>query len=60
MLQKYGKQVAIPEAVLQRLKNIGKKYNLKDVRPDNIMQVNGKFKIVDAERKIGRLMARPS
>ena len=51
MLQKYGKETRIPPHTLQRLKDIGRQYNLKDVREANIMKFGNTFKIVDAERK---------
>jgi len=51
MLQKFGKAVKVPEEEIQRLKQLGKEYGLKDIREKNIMKVDGKFKIVDAERK---------
>lgn len=48
LLQKYGKESQVPEKVLQKLKEIGKKYGLRDIRPANIRKVDGRFKIVDA------------
>ena len=51
MLQKYGKEVGIPKDELMRLKEIGKKYGLKDVREDNIRKFGDKLKIIDAERR---------
>lgn len=51
MLQKYGKKVKIPKKELEKLKNIGIKHKLKDIREANVMKFNNKFKIVDAERK---------
>ena len=51
MLQKYGKKVKVPPKELERLKEIGKEYRLKDIREANIMKIDNKFKIVDAERK---------
>lgn len=51
MLQKYGKKANIPEQELTHLKNIGKKYGLKDVRKANILKFGRRFKIVDAERR---------
>lgn len=51
MLQKYGKEVKVPEKEILKLKKIGKIYDLKDVREANIMKFGNKFKIVDAERK---------
>jgi hypothetical protein len=50
MLQKWGEKVQVPHGELKRLKAWGRKVGLKDIRPDNIMRVDGKFKIVDAER----------
>lgn len=50
MLQKYGKNKKVPEKEEERLKQIGKKYWLKDIREANIMFVDNKFKIIDAER----------
>lgn len=51
MLQKYGKKVKVPEKELKKLKIIGNKYGLKDIREANVMKFNNKFKIVDAERR---------
>ncbi len=50
ILQKYGEDIKVPEKELSRLKSIGKKYGLKDVREANIMKFGSRFKIVDAER----------
>jgi len=51
MLQKYGKKAKVPQDEFNRLKEIGSKYDLKDINEANIMKVDGKFKIVDAERR---------
>lgn len=51
MLQKYGRDVRVPDYEIARLKRIGEKYRLKDIREANIMKVDNKFKIVDAERR---------
>ncbi|MFH1072461.1 MAG: hypothetical protein V1743_03455 [Nanoarchaeota archaeon] len=51
MLQKYGKKVKVPAKELEKLKLVGNKYDLKDIREANIMKFDNKFKIVDAERK---------
>jgi len=51
MLQKYGKEVRVPAKELERLKKIGRKYRLKDIREANIMKIDNKLKIVDAERE---------
>jgi len=51
MLQKWGEKVIVSENEYKRLKKWGKQHGLKDVRKDNIMKVDGKFKIVDAERR---------
>ena len=51
MLQKYGKKVKVPKEESDRLKKVGAKFRLKDIREANIMKVDNKFKIVDAERK---------
>ena len=48
LLQKYGRESRVPEKTLRKLKDIGKKYGLRDIRPANIRKVDGKFKIVDA------------
>ena len=50
MLQKYCEKADVPKNEIIRLKKIGRKYGLKDVRGANIMKVDGIFKIVDAER----------
>jgi hypothetical protein len=49
MLQKWGEKVEVPRDEVKRLKEWGKEHNLKDIRPANIMKVDGRFKIVDAE-----------
>jgi hypothetical protein len=51
MLQKYGKEVAVPPNELKRLKQFGKRFGLKDVKQANIMKFGNNFKIIDAERK---------
>jgi len=51
MLQKYGKKTKVPPKELKKLKEIGKKCGLKDIRKANIMKFGKKFKIVDAERR---------
>src|SRR5260370_3503303 len=50
MLQKYGKEVAVPPKELKRLKEFGERFGLKDIREANIMKFGNNFKIVDAER----------
>jgi hypothetical protein len=50
MLQKYGRKTRIPISELKKLKDVGKRYGLSDVRPDNIRRLNSHFKIVDATR----------
>ncbi|GEM_PF-4295661 len=50
MLQKWGDKVEVPHDELIRLKEWGRKQGLKDIRPANIMRVDGRFKIVDAEK----------
>jgi len=50
MLQKYGKRKEVPDYIHEKLKYIGKNYNLKDVRKENIMYFKNGYKIVDAER----------
>jgi hypothetical protein len=50
MLQKYGKSRNIPKKQLERLKKVGYKYKLKDIKHANIMKFGNNFKIVDAER----------
>jgi len=51
MLQKYGKEVAVPSKELKRLKKFGERFGLKDIRGANIMKFGNKFKIIDAERR---------
>ena len=41
----------MPEEKLAKLKRIGKKYGLGDVREANVMKFGNIFKIVDAERR---------
>ena len=50
MLQKWGKKAKVPDEELLKLKKVGRKYGLKDVRKANIMKFERKLKIVDAER----------
>ena len=50
ILQKYGREVKISKAELVRLKEIGKKHGLKDIKEANIMKFGNKLKIIDAER----------
>lgn len=38
MLQKYGRQVTVPPRVLQKLKAVGARYRLRDVRDVNVMK----------------------
>ncbi len=47
-LQKFGTSAAVPDDVLKKLKGVGKKYRLTDIRSANIRKVDGRFKIVDA------------
>ncbi|SRR6266566_3750981 len=51
MLQKYGKDVAVPARELERLRRFGKRYGLKDIKEANIMKFGRSFKIIDAERR---------
>jgi hypothetical protein len=51
ILQKYGKEVAVPPKEHKRLKEFGERFGLKDVKEANIMKFGNKFKIIDAERK---------
>jgi hypothetical protein len=48
LLQKYGSPGPVPPAGLARLKAVGKRYGLTDVREANIRKVGGVFKLVDA------------
>ena len=48
MLQKYGAKTATLPSEIKKLKVIGKKYGLIDIRADNIRKVDGRFKIIDA------------
>jgi hypothetical protein len=50
MLQKWGERVDVPPDEVKRLKEWGRKWGLKDIRPANIMKVDGRFKIIDAEK----------
>lgn len=50
MLQKWGDKRDVPINELKRLKAWGRRYGLKDIRPANIMLVDNRYKIVDAER----------
>ncbi|MFH0854947.1 MAG: hypothetical protein V1869_00310 [Candidatus Omnitrophota bacterium] len=51
MLQKYGRESRVRSKELKHLKEVGEKYKLKDIRVANIMKIDNKLKIVDAERK---------
>lgn len=51
MLQKYGKEVAVPPKELKRLKEFGERFGLKDIREANVMKFGANFKIIDAERR---------
>ncbi len=48
LLQKFGVARLVPPQQLARLKEVGERYRLTDVRPANIRRVEGAFKIVDA------------
>lgn len=47
-LQKFGKDVKVPKDELRKLKAIGNRYGLTDIRPANVRKIDGHFKIVDA------------
>lgn len=57
LLQKYGKEVKIPKNQKSKLKDDinwhlrNKPYYLSDIRPDNIRQVDGTPKVIDATLK---------
>ena len=51
MLQKYGIKTKINKIGLLKMKRIGNKYGLRDIKPDNIREVSGNLKIVDATLK---------
>lgn len=51
MLQKYGAPAKVSKEILQKFRAKGKKYGLKDIKEANIMKVDGKFKVIDAERR---------
>jgi hypothetical protein len=48
LIQKFGKKSKIPPEEIKKLKIIGRKYGLADIRKANILKVDGRFKIVDA------------
>jgi hypothetical protein len=48
LLQKYGKTTRVSGEELKKLKEIGKKYAMWDIRQANIRKINGSNKIVDA------------
>jgi hypothetical protein len=48
LLQKYGKKAKVPASVLKKLRAFAKKYDLWDIKPDNVRKVDGRFKIIDA------------
>jgi hypothetical protein len=48
LLQKYGTSGRVPPERLLRLKEVGRRFRLTDIREANIRKVEGAFKIVDA------------
>ena len=54
ILQKWGKKVKVPKKELIKLKLVGKRYGLTDIRFDNIRKVDGHFKIIDANLSLRR------
>lgn len=48
LLQKYGTPGRVPPERMLKLKQIGRRYRLTDIREANIRKVEGVFKIVDA------------
>ncbi len=51
LLQKYGKKVRrVPPDEMKRLKEFAKENKLWDVRPGNVRKIDGRYKIVDANR----------
>ncbi|MCW4006459.1 MAG: hypothetical protein NWF04_07710 [Candidatus Bathyarchaeota archaeon] len=48
LLQEYGIKTNVSPQELNRFKQIGEKYGLLDVRAENIRQINGKLKLIDA------------
>lgn len=48
LLQKYGKRKRVPVEMTERLREVARRYGLSDVRPGNVREVAGQFKIVDA------------
>lgn len=57
LLQKRGKRRPIPSEQFAKLREVAARYGLKDVRRENIRQVDGRFKIIDATYK-GRVRRR--
>jgi hypothetical protein len=52
LLQKHGTKRIVSQAELYRLRRIGSRYNLCDIRGDNIRFVDGGFKIIDANLRV--------
>jgi hypothetical protein len=48
LLQEWGREVAVTEKDIEKLKQIGAKYGLIDIQKKNIRKVNGALKIIDA------------
>lgn len=54
LLQKYGRRVKhVPSREMQMLKRFAKDHGISDIRAENIRKIDGRFKIVDANRKHG-------
>lgn len=51
MLQKFGEKKKVPSKELARLKEVGRKWQLSDVREENIRHVDRTYKIVDASKR---------
>lgn len=58
LLQKFGRMTSnIPDDAMRRLRDVGRRHGLTDIRPANVRRVDGQYKIVDAsvrKKRAGR------
>ncbi len=48
LLQQYGSPAKVSQKELDKLRGIGYKYGIFDIKADNLMRIDGKLKIIDA------------
>lgn len=59
LLQKFGRKARnVPDDAMRRLKEVGRKHGLADIRPENVRKVDGHYKIVDASVRKKRAVRR--